>query len=199
MWHNLQQLDEQLFLYLNGKHNGFFDFLMYWASNQFIWIPMYAWLVVLLWRRLGKAALYYYLFIAVLLVLSDQLSSHLIKELVRRPRPSHAPGLIGLVHLSAAGPGGLYGFVSGHAANSFALATFLLLTLPAGFRRIKYGLIAWASLVSYSRIYNGVHYPGDVLGGMLLGVLLAAGLAGIFRRVRAAGMRPGRELKKAEH
>lgn len=173
MLQNLGRLDQKLFLLLNSKHNAFFDVVMYWASDQFFWIPFYLGLAVFLFRRLGKAVYYYYFCIALLITTSDQLSSNLIKNWIRRPRPSHVPELSGMIHLSKAGPGGLYGFVSGHAANSFALAVFLVLTLPAVYNWLKHGMVAWALLVSYSRIYNGVHYPGDVLGGMLLGVLLA--------------------------
>jgi len=173
MLQNLGELDEKLFLLLNGKHNAFFDVVMYWASDQFFWIPLYLGLAVFLFRRLGKAVYYYYFCIALLITVSDQLSSNLIKNWIRRPRPSHVPALGSMIHLSEAGPGGLYGFVSGHAANSFALAIFLALTLPAAYNWLKHGMVGWALLVSYSRIYNGVHYPGDVLGGMLLGSLLA--------------------------
>jgi undecaprenyl-diphosphatase len=177
----LEALDTRLFLYINGKHNSFFDVIMYWASNQFFWIPLYLILIVWLIRRFRKSAWYYIIIVILLEIASDQLSSNLIKNLVRRPRPSHVASLAPYIHLSAAGPGGLYGFVSGHASNSFALVLFLILTLPPACRNLKYAMAAWALLVSYSRIYNGVHYPGDVLCGALLGSLLAAAAAALFR------------------
>jgi undecaprenyl-diphosphatase len=169
----LQTLDEKSFLFLNGKHNAFFDVIMYWASNQFVWIPLYITLFIFLLHRYKKAAWYILICVGLMITASDQLSSGLIKNLVERPRPSHAVSLAGQVHLSDAGPGGEYGFVSSHAANTFALVIFLSLVLPREQRPLKYLLTGWAMLVSYSRIYNGVHYPGDVLGGILLGALLA--------------------------
>jgi undecaprenyl-diphosphatase len=173
MLDRLIALDTRLFLSLNRMHSAFWDFVMYWASDQFIWVPMYAVLAFGIWWKKRAHAIVYYGFIAGLIAASDQLSSHLIKGWARRPRPSHELALRGLVHLSKAGPGGAYGFVSSHAANSFALAVFLSLTLPGSWRVVKGVLFVWALLVAYSRIYNGVHYPGDVLCGALLGSLLA--------------------------
>ena len=178
----LDALDKRLFLFLNGKHNSFFDVIMYWASNQYFWIPLYLALSVWLIRCFRKSAWYFVITVILLEIASDQLSSNLIKDWVRRPRPSHTASLTPFIHLSTAGPGGQYGFVSGHASNSFALAVFLILTLPPGYRRLKYALAVWALLVSYSRIYNGVHYPGDVLCGALLGTTLAIIAAALFRR-----------------
>lgn len=185
----LDALDKRLFLYLNGKHNAFFDPIMYWFSNQYIWIPFYLALIIWLIRRFGKTAWYFILSVVLLESASDQLASNLIKNLVRRPRPSHDPSLAPYIHLSAAGPGGLYGFVSSHASNTLALAVFLSLTLPRNYRELKYMLVGWALLVSYSRIYNGVHYPGDVLCGALLGSLLAVAAAALFRRLYPAYLR----------
>ena len=176
----LTQLDQRLFLWINEKHSPFWDPIMFWASNQWIWIPFYAFLGYLLYRRFGNFALYFALWIAALITLSDQGSSHL-KDWVCRPRPSHDWRLAGLVHLSAAGPGGLYGFVSSHAANCFALCVFLGLLLPRSDRPLKLLLLVWALFVCYSRVYNGVHYPGDVLGGILLGSLFGWGMSRLFR------------------
>ena len=180
MFEHLISLDQRLFLWLNEKHNGFWDPIMYWASDQWIMIPLYGFLSYWLYRRYRRFALYFVLWIALLITFSDQASSHL-KDWVCRPRPSHDPHLAGLVHLSDAGPGGEYGFVSSHAANCFALCVFLGLLLPQRDRPLKFLLLGWALLVCYSRIYNGVHYPGDVLGGMLLGSLLGWGAARLFR------------------
>ena len=181
----LQRLDEKLFLFLNGHHNGFFDVLMYFASDQYVWVPFYVFLAVYLFTRFRKIAFFYCFFMVLLVITTDQLSAGVIKDLVQRPRPSHVPALEHLIHLSPAGPGGLYGFTSNHAANTFGLAFFFVFTLPPGYKYLKLSLLSWAALVSYSRIYNGVHYPGDVLGGILVGLLSALLMAKLLRRVTA--------------
>jgi undecaprenyl-diphosphatase len=169
----LNELDTRLFLYLNGKHNAFFDPIMYWASHKLFWIPFYAFLLFIIIREYRKQSPYILVSIAVLITLCDQTASHLIKKAVQRLRPSHEPALEGLVHLSKAGPGGQYGFVSSHSANAFGLAVFLVLLLPPRYRVLKFILLFWACLVAYSRIYVGVHYPGDVIVAGLIGALLA--------------------------
>ncbi|MBL7881809.1 MAG: phosphatase PAP2 family protein, partial [Chryseobacterium gambrini] len=104
-----------------------------------------------------KFSTYILLAIGITITLSDQIASGLIKKTFMRLRPSHEPSLIPLIHLSKAGPGGMYGFVSSHSANSFGLLTFLFLLLPSKYKWLKFVLLFWAILVSYSRIYNGVH------------------------------------------
>lgn len=180
MLEQLKALDIKFFLTLNGCHNAFFDPIMYWVSNKLFWIPLYLIIAILIIRFYKLKSIYLFLGIGVLITLADQLSSGLIKPWVERLRPSHNPDLQGLVHLSAAGPGGMYGFVSSHAANTFALFLFLSLVLSKKFSWLKYILAFWATLTSYSRIYVGVHYPGDVLAGALLGSLLGILLAWIL-------------------
>lgn len=165
----LNSLDTQFFLFLNGLHNSFFDPIMYWLSHKLIWTPMYLLIIFLIIRQYKMRGLLMLLFIGLVIGLCDQTASGLLKNLVQRLRPSHEPALAGLVHLSKAGSGGLYGFVSSHAANVFGLATFLYFVLNKQFKPLKYWLFIWAFLVSYSRIYNGVHYPGDVIAGGIIG------------------------------
>lgn len=181
MLEKINRLDTQLFLYLNGKHNAFFDPIMYWASDKLFWIPFYALIVFLLIREYRKQSIYVLLSIGILILLCDQIASHLIKNAVKRLRPSHEPTLSHLVHLSDAGPGGQYGFVSSHSANAFGLATFLILLLPKKYNPLKWALACWAVLVAYSRIYNGVHYPSDVIVAAILGILLGYAVVSIYR------------------
>jgi len=179
----LNSTDTQFFLFLNSIHNTFFDHVMYWFSDKLIWIPMYlliAFFIVKHYRMNGVVML---LFVGLVIVLCDQTASHLIKNAVMRLRPSHEPDLVGMVHLSKAGAGGMYGFVSSHAANAFGFATFLNYTLDKRFKLLKYWLFIWAVLVSYSRIYNGVHYPGDVMVAVFLGMIIGWGMSKLYQYI----------------
>lgn len=173
MLDTLKRWDKDLFLLINRHHNSFFDVVMYWASDKLFWIPFYAFLVFIVIREFKKKSILILLHVAALVTASDQIASGLIKNTMKRLRPSHQPSLEGLIHLSAAGKGGLYGFVSSHASNAFALFVFLTILLPRSYRSLKWILFFWAVLIAYSRVYNGVHYPADVLGAALLGSVLA--------------------------
>ena len=167
----LKIIDTSLFLIINGLHNAFFDFIMYWASNKLIWILLYAFLLFLLYNHFKKQTIIIFLFAVALITCSDQLTSSLIKNIVERPRPSHNPALADSIHLVKDYEGGPYGFPSSHSSNSFALATFFVLLLMKHYRWIKFVMFP-SILVAYSRIYLGVHYPSDVFCGMLIGILL---------------------------
>jgi undecaprenyl-diphosphatase len=177
----LNTIDTQAFLFINGQHNAFFDFVMYWLSDKLVWVPMYlliAFFIVKHYRMKGVVIL---LFVGVVIALCDQTASNLIKNSVMRLRPSHEPALEGLIHLSKAGAGGMYGFVSSHAANAFGLATFLYFVLGHRFKWLKYWLFLWAALVSYSRVYNGVHYPGDVIVAACIGAVIGWIISKLYR------------------
>lgn len=179
----LNKLDTELFLFLNGQHNAFFDPVMYWFSDKLIWIPMYLLIVFFIVKHYKKQGIFILIFVGLVILACDQTASHLIKNLVLRLRPSHEPSLAGLVHLSKAGPGGLYGFVSSHAANAFGLATFSYFVLDDRFKWLKYWFFIWAVLVSYSRIYNGVHYPGDVIVAAGIGVFIGWAVAKLYQNI----------------
>jgi Membrane-associated phospholipid phosphatase len=167
----LKTLDTDLFLALNGWHNSFLDPIMYWLSDKLIWIPMYLLIIFLIFREYKMQGVLTLLFVALTIALCDQTASGLLKNTVQRLRPSHDPAIMNLVHLSKAGAGGLYGFASSHAANVFGLATFLWFVFDDKFKWLKYWMFIWAAMVAYSRIYNGVHYPGDILAGMIIGII----------------------------
>lgn len=179
----LNTVDTKLFLFLNGFHNPFFDVIMYGFSDKLIWIPMYLLLAFWLVWRYQMQGVIMLIMAGLVIVFCDQTASHLIKSLVHRLRPSHEAALAGLIHISRAGPGGLYGFVSSHAANSFGLASFFYFMFEQKFRLLKYWILIWAVLVSYSRIYNGVHYPGDVIGGAVIGACMGWGMSKIYQYI----------------
>jgi len=169
----LLDLDKGLFLFLNGLHFSMLDPLMEAVSGKWLWIPLYIYILFVLVKNFKVKSLYLIVMVALLITLCDQISVHLFKNVFMRLRPCHAPELQGLVHIVNEHCGGQFGFVSSHATNVFGLAIFLGEVLKATSRIWMIGLIIWAVVVSYSRIYLGVHYPLDILGGALLGMFLA--------------------------
>lgn len=179
----LKNSDTRLFFYINEKHNAFFDVIMYWASHKWFWLPVYLALAIFLVRLYKKISIYILLAIGVAITISDQIASSVIKPWTLRLRPSHEPALIPYIHLSKAGSGGMYGFVSSHAANAAALTVFMLLLLPPRYKLLKIIIVLWAILVCYSRIYNGVHYPLDVIGGITVGALSGFAVALLTKKI----------------
>ncbi|HEY5469777.1 MAG TPA: phosphatase PAP2 family protein [Bacteroidales bacterium] len=173
----LEHLDQQALLFLNSLNSPFFDQVMYTISGKVIWIPLYLAILIYLGVKYKRKFLIIILFIILAATLADQISV-LIKNLVLRLRPCHEPSLEGLVHLVKGECGGMYSFVSSHATNSFNVALVSLLFIKK--RWFTISIILWASVVGYSRIYLGVHYPGDVICGSLLGALIGWGIYSLY-------------------
>ena len=179
MLEKLTAWDKSLFLQLNNTHNSFLNFLMPWISNKFIWIPLYVWLLYLLFKYNKQRELLVVLSIGLLILISDQIASGFLKPMVARLRPCYDPE-ISPQTLLIGGCGGKYGFASSHASNSFAVAMFCWLAIKPYFK-YSWLLFVWAAIVAYSRIYLGVHYPGDVIMGALIGVSSALAIFTLFQ------------------
>ncbi|HNR41948.1 MAG TPA: phosphatase PAP2 family protein [Bacteroidales bacterium] len=165
----IENIDRQIFIFLNSQNSPFWDDFMYAMSMKLVWVPLYLAILIYLIFKYKRKFLILLPFMILAVALSDQLSV-LIKNSVERLRPCHDACLEGLVHIVRCHCGGLYGFVSSHASNSFNVAVLSLLLIEKRWYAIT--ILIWASLVSYSRIYIGVHYPGDILAGAVLGGII---------------------------
>ncbi len=168
----LNRIDTQWLMAINGWNSSYFDYFFTLFTNKQIWYPLYVLLLYVIVRRYKLQSLWVIIFLALAIVICDQ-GSGIVKSLTERLRPTHQPMLNGLLNIPA-NKGGLYGYFSAHAANSFALA--FLLGFLSRRKRIWVFFILWAILTSYSRIYLAVHYPFDVITGALFGILVAWGI-----------------------
>lgn len=162
-------LDTKIFLFFNSLHHPATDVFMYTFSERFVWVPLYVITFLMVMRYYGwKAGLMLFIATIAAVALSDQLCATFIRPAVARLRPANLGNPISdLVHIVDGYRGGSYGFPSCHAANSFAFATIMMLTMPT--RRLTAALLLWATVNCYSRIYLGVHYPGDLFVGAIIG------------------------------
>jgi undecaprenyl-diphosphatase len=162
------EADIDLFLLLNSYYSDYWDSIMLIITHKEIWFPFFLVIIFLLVKKYRSKSLLILIFLALTILISDQLSV-LIKETVQRLRPVYSPQIQHLVH-SVLHNSGQYGFVSSHAANSFAIFFFI----SRIFRKRGFSLLLffWALVFSYSRIYLGVHYPGDIICGAILGAFI---------------------------
>ena len=175
----LLNTDEKLFLFLNSLYTPFFDVFMEAISGKYIWIPLYLFLVFWMIYRRKAQGLWILLFAVLLFALTDFTSVHFFKNVFERLRPCRDPDIMDKVHLVNGHCGGKFGFISNHAANTFGLAFLMVFIFRE--RWLSITLVTWAVVVSYSRIYLGVHYPGDIIGGALWGILLAYVVFWLYR------------------
>lgn len=173
----LNNYDHELMLWLNYDGGTLLDAFWYVLSQIPTWIPFY---IVILSTMISecrkgrqwKQVLILILFTALVIAAADQIASGILKPWIQRPRPSHQEGIMEYLHYVNDYHGGAYGFASSHAANSVALCVWVSLLYRKSWLTLS--MVAFAALNCYSRIYLGVHYPGDLLCGTFIGICTAS-------------------------
>lgn len=194
MLERLIHIDTEILLAINACHAPWADTLMWIISAKTTWIPLYLLLIVLLvycyrqpapttvkWLQKVPACVVMILTIVAAVGLADFIASGILKDWVARPRPSRVPELEGVLHLVNGYKSGRYGFVSSHAANTMACG--LLFSLIWRKKITTISLMLWVAANCYSRMYLGVHYPLDILGGLIVGALVASGAYALLRNL----------------
>lgn len=177
----LDTLDKTLFLFINGIHTPVTDKIWLIITNIPTWIPLYVGLLIWIIAYYKKDSIWIIPGIILAITIADQLTSGFMKPFFGRLRPCQDPEISPLTHVIG-NCGGLYGFASGHSANSFAIATFIWMLFKKSFRWTAL-LFLWATIVALSRIMVGVHYPFDILTGGLIGFITGWLVFKIMRKV----------------
>ena len=166
--------DQEIFIYLNNLGNPTWDGFWLFITNKYSGIPLYLFLLYLIYKNFSPKVLFVTLLcIALGITFSDQLSNLFKNHLFLRLRPCYEESVYPYVRLVKDSCGGKYGYFSAHAGNGFMIATFLSLVFKNKVKYLPYLLFIWASLVAYSRIYIGVHYPLDIITGVFFAVIIA--------------------------
>lgn len=185
MIEQILQYDTELFQYLNGLGSTTWDGFWLAYTTKIYWIPLYALLLYLMYKKMGKKPFLITILVVALMVLFTDQVTNLFKNGFQRPRPCHADALIDVMRMVRKGCGGRYGFFSGHASNSMAVAFFVGLTLKKHYKYLLYLLLVWSVIMGFSRIYVGVHYPLDVLCGSVFGALAGFGFYKLNQYLKA--------------
>ena len=163
--------DRDLLLSINSHHNNMMDVVMYYISGIWICLPLFIyWFSLFLKKYELKKVLILVFFLVALVTLTDQTSNR-VKHSVKRYRPTHNIEIKDHIHLVNDYHGGQYGFFSGHAANAFGIALLLFLLFKEHSVLVRSSFFVWAGITAYSRLYLGVHYPSDILVGIIVGLI----------------------------
>lgn len=173
MIETIRYAEYEWFLWLNSFHSPLWDTIMFWVTYRFTWLPLYLYIIYFLFKNIRFDFVRSLLFVLISVGLADRITSGLMKPYFQRFRPCHDPVIQHIIHV-VGNCGGQYGFVSSHASNSFALvmAMFILFKNYKIESNLPLFLLFWAIIVSYSRIYVGVHFPTDIIVGGLIGGLI---------------------------
>jgi undecaprenyl-diphosphatase len=183
IWQWLNAWDTALFLQLNTVFtNPLFDHILPLWRNANTWVPLYLFLIVFSVVNFRTKSLFWILGAIVTVVLTDQISSSVVKPFFERPRPCNDPILMSHVRLLLDHCSGGYSFTSSHATNHFGFAVYVFITMRSVFKKWTWLFLIWSATVSYAQVYVGVHYPLDILCGALLGISIGFATAQIFNR-----------------
>jgi membrane-associated phospholipid phosphatase len=183
IWHRLDEWDKWLFIKLNSQWtNPFFDSVLPFFRNSVFWAPLYIFIAAFIAFNFGKKGLWWSLIFISTVAITDLIGAQILKTALRRPRPCQDAEFMIYVRLLLKQCSGSYSFVSNHAANHFGMATFAFLTFRGIFKKWMYLAYLWAVFIAYAQVYVGVHYPLDVIGGGILGILVGTLTAQIFQK-----------------
>lgn len=184
MFEQINQLDHQLTLAINGSDSLFWDNVIYTVTNTFSWTLVLITLFIIIFRNNNyKEMVLVIVSMALLIIVADRICSGIVKPTVARWRPTQDPQLMYLIDVVRDYRGGRFGFFSGHACNTFCMATFLSWLFRSG--KVSVVLFLWAATTTYTRLYLGVHYLGDVTVGFLVGITLGTLFYLAMQRIHA--------------
>jgi undecaprenyl-diphosphatase len=172
IFQQIKDIDQALFYQINGVwHHPVLDAVLPWTRHSNNWIPLYIGLSGWLFYQIGWKTLKWLLFALINVGLTDQISSSVFKPFFHRLRPCNDPALVGKTRLLLDQCAGGFSFTSSHAANHFGIAMFIFITWGVTQKKYTSFFFVWAGVIAFAQIYVGVHYPLDIIGGTIIGLI----------------------------